>query len=250
MPPMDCTEFQPALSELVDGTLSRESKARLESHLDGCADCRALLADIRRIRLSARALPKMAPPDSIWQKVRADFEAQTRRPRPASALRLVPRRRSVLAGLAAAAVLVIAASAGVYFMTRLTPPAAAPVESAAAHPAPVHTVQSVEAELDLADQHYENAIAELEKVARDGQAVLDPQTAAVLQKNIGVTDQAIRESRAALRSQPTSEVAQSSLFEALQRKVGLLRDTIALINEMRKGNQAGTAEIVGSLGKS
>jgi copper chaperone CopZ len=247
---MDCTEFRPALSELVDGTLPRESKARLESHLEGCADCRALLADIRRIRLSARALPKMAPPDSVWQKVRADFEAQTRQSRPAPALHFVPKRRQVLAGLAAAAVLVLAASAGIYFMTRPTLPAAAPVESAAAHAGTAQAVQSVEAELDLADQHYEKAIAELDKVAKAGQAVLDPQTAAVLQKNIGVTDQAIRESRAALRSEPTSEVAQSSLFEALQRKVGLLRDTVALINEMRKGNQAGTAEIVGSLGKS
>jgi len=39
------------------------------------------------------------------------------------------------------------------------------------------------------------------------------------------------------------------LFEALQRKVGLLRDTIALINEMRKGDQAGAARIAGSLQK-
>ncbi len=72
----------------------------------------------------------------------------------------------------------------------------------------------------------------------------------MLQKNIGVTDQAIAESRAAIRAQPTSEVAQTSLFEALQRKVGLLRDTIALINEMRKGDQAGAARIAGSLSKS
>ena len=86
-------------------------------------------------------------------------------------------------------------------------------------------------------------------MAKDGQGSLDPQTAAVLQKNIGVIDQAIRESHAALQAQPTSEVAQASLFEALQRKVSLLRDTVALINEMRKGDPAGTAKIVGSLWK-
>ncbi len=72
----------------------------------------------------------------------------------------------------------------------------------------------------------------------------------MLQRNIGVTDQAIAESRAAVRTQPTSEAAQASLFEALQRKVGLLRDTIALINEMRKGDQAGAAKVAGSLSKS
>ena len=99
----------------------------------------------------------------------------------------------------------------------------------------------MKSEIDLADQHYQKAIAGLEAVAREGQATLDPQLAAVLQRNIGVTDQAIADSRAAVRTQPTSEVAQASLFEALQRKVSLLRDTIALINEMRKGDQAGAA---------
>jgi anti-sigma factor RsiW len=297
---MFCADFSPSLSELVDGTLSREAKGRVESHLEACAECRALLADLRRIRESARALPKSTPPESVWQKVRADFDAETGRatrlpvatrtqasPAPATRLHaasdtqassspetrlhavsrtpasspassagdrplrvpgFVPRRRSVLAGLAAAAVLVLAASAGLYYMTRPAAPAplAAPTS---AHVEPAQSVQSIEAELDLADQHYEKAIAGLEQAARDGQASLDPQTADVLQKNIGVIDQAIRESRAALRSQPTNEVAQSSLFEALQRKVGLLRDTIALINEMRKGDQAGTAKIVGGIGK-
>jgi hypothetical protein len=266
---MPCSEIRPAISEFVDGTLSREAKARLELHLEGCADCRSLLGDLRKLRESARALPKMTPPDSVWQKVQADFRVESggaKRLTMASAasrtssadlrqapvLRFVPKRRSVVAGLAAAAVLVLAASAGIFFMTRPTPPTPprADVTPAAAHAEPAQTVQSVESELDLADQHYEKAIAGLEKVAKDGQATLDPQTAEVLQKNIGVIDQAIRESRAALRSQPTSEVAQSSLFDALQRKVGLLRDTIALINEMRKGDQAGTAKIVGSLGKS
>jgi len=309
---MACTEFQPALSELVDGTLSREGKARLESHLEECTDCRALLADLQRLRESARALPKMTPPESLCQKVRADFDAEASRAsakpavrasarlavgasarpavgasarpavgasakqtvgasaklavgasakrvsagmpassakwRPGSVLRFIPRRTSVLAGLAAAAVLVLAVSAGIFFATRPAVPASA-VEPTSAHQTPEQTVQSVESELDLADQHYEKAIAGLDQVAKDGQALLDPQVAEVLQKNIGVIDQAIRESRTALRSQPTSELAQASLFDALQRKVGLLRDTISLINEMRKGDQAGTAKVVGSLGK-
>jgi hypothetical protein len=45
-------------------------------------------------------------------------------------------------------------------------------------------------------------------------------------------------------------MAQESLFEAFRRKVGLLQDTVALINEMRKGNQAEAAKIIGSMNKS
>ena len=57
------------------------------------------------------------------------------------------------------------------------------------------------------------------------------------------------ESRQALDSQPTSELAQESLFEAFRRKVALLEDTIGLINEMRQGDQAGAARIISNVSK-
>jgi len=113
----------------------------------------------------------------------------------------------------------------------------------------------VEAEFRLAEQHYQNAIAKLEQAARLDQAgrdqnTLDAQTAAMLQKNLQVIDQAITESRDAVRSEPLSAAARDSLFDALRRKVALLQDTIALMNEMRKGNSAGAAQIVDGLNKS
>ena len=117
-------------------------------------------------------------------------------------------------------------------------------------------VESVEAEFRLAEQHYQNAIAKLEQAARldrdadPDRQVLDAQTAAMLQKNLQVIDQAIAESRSALRTEPLSAPARDSLFEALRRKVALLQDTIALMNEMRKGNAAGAAQIVEGANKS
>jgi hypothetical protein len=80
-------------------------------------------------------------------------------------------------------------------------------------------------------------------------APIDPATAAMLQKNLQVIDQAIAESRAAFRSEPTSAPARDSLFEALKRKVSLLQDTLALMNEMRKGNAEGAAQIVNGTNK-
>ena len=47
--------------------------------------------------------------------------------------------------------------------------------------------------------------------------------------------------------EPENDVAQESLFGALRSKIALLQDTIALINEMRKGNQEGAARIVSGL---
>jgi hypothetical protein len=65
-----------------------------------------------------------------------------------------------------------------------------------------------------------------------------------------VIDSAIAESRAALRAEPQSAPARDSLFDALKRKVALLQDTIALMNEMRKGNAAGAAQIIQGSSKS
>ena len=72
----------------------------------------------------------------------------------------------------------------------------------------------------------------------------------MLQKNLHVIDAAIAESRAALRTEPQSAPARDSLFDALKRKVALLQDTIALMNEMRKGNAAGAAQIIEGASKS
>ena len=253
MTDMPCTDIQPLLSELADGAIARDARARVEAHLETCADCRALFTDLKRVKAAARALPKMAAPESVWQNVRAGLDAEPgsrAASRTAKVLGFAPRRRTVLTGLAAAAVLALAVTAGVFFTTRSTTEAPPATAGTAAHENAPATVQSIESEIDAAAAHYQKAIAGLEAVAKEGQATLDPELADVLQKNIGVTDRAIDESRAAVRAQPTSEAAQASLFEALQRKVSLLRDTIALINEMRKGDQAGAAKIAGSLSKS
>ena len=102
-------------------------------------------------------------------------------------------------------------------------------------------------ELQAAEAHYDKAIRELEQIARSDTGALDPQVAGVLQKNLQVIDQAIGESRAALQTQPASADAQESLFDAMRSKVALLQQTVELINEMRKGNQAEAGRLIQGL---
>ena len=157
-------------------------------------------------------------------------------------------RASWIAGLAAAAALVLATAVGLRYAPSRTPgvrPDAASGTGASVSAG--EAVQSIETELRQAESHYENAIKGLEAIANSEQSELDPRTAATLQKNLAVIDQAISESRAAVRSQPASEPAQQSLIEGFKTKIGLLQDTVALINEMRKGNEAGAARIVSGL---
>lgn len=114
---------------------------------------------------------------------------------------------------------------------------------------PADLVTSIEGELDLAARHYENAIAGLERIANESESPLDPAMMATLRRSLAVIDSAIDESRQALRTDPQSQLAQQSLFDAFRRKVALLQDTIALMNEMRKGNPAGATAIASGLNK-
>ena len=122
------------------------------------------------------------------------------------------------------------------------PAAGSPADSAG-----IGVAETVESEMRQAEAHYDNAIKGLQQIANEGEGELDPAMAVTLQKNLAVIDQAIDESRAAVRSEPTNEPARESLLENFATKIALLQDTVALINEMRKGNDAGAAEIVSGL---
>jgi hypothetical protein len=67
--------------------------------------------------------------------------------------------------------------------------------------------------------------------------------AETIQNSLGAIDQAIAESRTALVTNPGSEPARASLFDALSRKITTLQTTVSLINEMRQGDQEGAARV-------
>jgi hypothetical protein len=255
------TAYRESIHELVDGTIGGIRRAELERHLDDCAECRAFLADMEAIRDTAGSLEPLEPPDGVWLQIAGRLSQEGRVALP-PARQPAPARH--IARLAIAASLLLAVGAALVmllpqFRSNNTGPNPAAVTTAAPQPDAAGAdvaIESVEAEFRLAEQHYQNAIAKLEQAVHGDQAagpdsqVLDAQTAAMLQKNLQVIDQAIAESRSALRTEPLSAAALASLFDALRRKVALLQDTIALMNEMRKGNSAGAAQIVDGLNKS
>jgi len=217
-----------ALNDYVDRTLPSAERAALDRHLSGCDRCRILVSEFAELQRVARGLQPIAPPDQVWSRIAAELGRS-----PARYFRGWPY------WLAAAAVLVIALGAGLRYGLPSSPEPQANVQADRDNLA-----QTVEAELQQAEQHYQRAISGLEQIARTEQGELDPQTAALLQKNLAVIDQAISESRAALKVEPESEPAQQSLLENFKQKVSLLQDTVALINEMRKGDEAGAARVV------
>jgi len=208
------------LSGFADGTLPPRERADVDAHLAACHECRGLVAELRRVQSAIRQLPPLEPPRDAWPRIERALRASGAYKRP-----------SRWPWLAAAAAIIVAALGGLTIVDMWRRPAT-PISDASAGDVP--TAQSVEAELRQAEQHYQKAIAGLERIANAEKGSLDPQVAATLEKNLAVVDQAISESRAALKTQPTSEPAQASLLESFKAKIALLQDTVALINEMRR----------------
>ena len=220
------------LGDYVDDTLAASQRTVVDAHLATCAECRDVVAGLRAVIAAVSTLKPAQPPRGAWARIEQGLrkdKTATRAPR--------------WPWFAAAAALVLATFAGL----RLAGVWQQPPVATQTVLAPATDAQSIEAELLQAEQHYQNAISGLERIASAEKGELDPQTASTLEKNLAVVDQAISESRAALRSQPGSEPAQQSLLENFKTKIALLQDTVALISEMRKGNETGSSRLVTGL---
>lgn len=243
-----CKNYREAIQELADGTIGPIRRSELQTHLDQCDDCRALSADLAKIRTAATSLGPVAPPAHVWLQVAGRLRQDGR------ITDLPLSRRRNVAVLAIAASLLLAVGVSLFVLRGLGPAGAGPAgtspSESAGNAAPTDAVQSIADDLTTAERHYQSAITKLEEATKSDDGSIDPQTAAILERNLQVIDQAIAESRTALRSEPQSAPARDSLFEALRRKVSLLQDTIALMNEMRKGNSAGAAQLVDGASKS
>jgi hypothetical protein len=229
---MNCTICQPLLSASVDEAMRADERAAVDDHLRGCAACRALAQDLYSIRLAAGSLEPLIPPARVWHQIAAAAERQ----RPASGFHASWLSWRPLAAVAMTTVL----AAGLWRVGSLLQPAG----DIASAPQVADVIPAEELDPEA---HYTFAISRLEEVTSADQDVLDQETAGAINAGLIVIDEAITESRAALSSEPQSESAQQSLFAALRRKVSLLQEMLALINEMRKGNQAGAARILSEI---
>lgn len=240
---MNCQEYDTQLGDYVDGTLDGAARELFEAHMATCERCRVLASDFQIIRVAARSLEPQVPPPAAWTNISAAIERQSRPwwlggSRSSGSTMWQPAAAMVMALLLTTSLTWVGG--------RLVPVAETARLASVARVAPARALLA-NADLDLAENDYATAIAGLEQIANAQRGALDPDTADVLQVSLTAIDTAIGESRTALETQPEDDLAIESLFEALRRKLALLQDAVALINEMRKGNQEGAARIVSGL---
>ena len=216
---MTCETIDDWLGDAVEGTLDTERRAQLDAHCRSCAPCRELLKDLNEIRAAAATLDRRTPSPELWNAIAARVEDGD----PAASLRIRSRRGSTWSALAAAAALMIMLGAAAWFAVgaRWQPRSDTTTSD---------LVRNAASELQLAEQHYENAIAALEQLTVEKDNALDPSVAAEIAESLKSIDRAIYDSRAALKTDPNSFVAQTSLLEALRMKVALLQETVSLMN--------------------
>src|SRR5262245_5490758 len=223
---MNCDRYDDLLDDYVDGVRATDHRsderfAAFERHLAGCVRCQALVADLTSIRVAASTLDEHIPPPRLWATIASSIEEQQRQPWWQRQLGGAFSAWVPTAVAASIALLLVAGGWNVWQQRR------------------VETSQQGGAaqlgEAVPAEQHYEQAIAGLQELANARNAALDPETRAVLTTNLAVIDRAIDESRAALAQEPASTLAQESLLDALETKVALLQDTVALASDTGVG---------------
>ena len=241
----DLSGSRTGISDYVDGTLAATSVARVEAHVRHCRSCQAIVQDLRTLGGATRSLEPQIPAAYLWPRIGAALEADARQ---RSSRRLFSIGAISFQPVLSTAAMVIVLAGGVWVSWRSVATGDRVNLSASRNASDVvAAIAPVDEQMQDAEQHYTRVIASLEQIARTERTTLDTPVAAVVDRNLAVLDQAIGESRDALQKEPDSELAQQSLFEALRSKAALLQDTIALINEMRKGNQEGAARIVSGM---
>ena len=260
-----CDAFAERLADLLERDVDESTRAALEAHALACADCGALLSDLRTLRIDASNLPTLAPSRDLWDGISQRIDAPVI-PLHAGTDGLergtapTPGWRRWASISAAAALLMAATAASTFYLTirfrgagsasavatrspvapeTAAVPAVAVTDSvkraapaskqseriASATPAP--SVRLVSAK-PSAEQVYSTEIARLRTIVERRRAQLDPVTIGVIERNLKVIDDAIAQCKLALIKDPASRFLMESLNNALENKVQLLRTATML----------------------
>lgn len=215
------------LSAYIDGELDGRAQSAVEAHVAGCGECAAVLAELRRVVLSAAELPPVPPERDLWPGIRTRLSPRglsAARPGPASpVLSMASRRRVILSvpELLAAGIAVALLSAGIMWAAL-----------GASDPAAMSTAGGAGSDAwavsDAVLAAYEPAMTDLEAEYEERRAALDPETIRVVERNLAIIDAAITEAREALAADPSSGFLSTHLGDTMRRRMTLLRQVTSL----------------------
>jgi anti-sigma factor RsiW len=197
---MNCTEMFELLERYHSGNLPRLESEAVEQHLLACDACRADFRFQRALRAEVAALQReIHPSDRVWLGIQGRIASAGLRSGARSGWW---QRWGTLA--AAAVVLVALTSAVTAVLVRQPGPVA-----------PNRTFSVTEAA-------YEQAAEELAQTLELRRKDLSPTALAVVEQNLHIIDEAIRETQAALAEDPRNQRVAELLWASWEKKIDLL----------------------------
>jgi predicted anti-sigma-YlaC factor YlaD len=192
---MNCADMVVMVERYHAGNLPRLDAEAVERHLLACDGCRADFRFQRTLLGQVAALPReILPPEGTWDGIHRRIRETRAAPR-------WWQRRSLLA---AAAVLLIVATASVTALV-VRRPGEPPARS-----------------FLVTQAAYEQAALELGRTLEVRRKDLSPAALAVVEHNLRIIDEAIRETQAALAQDPGNERVTTLLWASWEKKIDLL----------------------------
>jgi len=236
---MEHPDITDRLSDYMVGDLSPESHADVEAHLAECGECRRVLEGLRTVVSQAEALDELEPPRDLWAGIAATIEAPVPVARQEAKVIAFPAadandpvldERDALPGaprrFAFSTPQLIAASVALIAASSLATMSAGPGLGSATVADVTSPTGAVTMASDVAGPPSDMAdeLAALEQTLDEARAVLDPNTVRVLERNLGVIEQAIEDSMLALQQDPGNDFLAAHLDRVYARKLTYLRD--------------------------
>jgi anti-sigma factor RsiW len=229
---MRCSKAHKLIGDHLDGTLGGKDSARLQEHLKACVECRSLLKDFQKIAEQARELPKYEPSNRVWQGILAGvheggfgaLKPQARKTKRFEAF--VFQGRARYAWAAALLILIVG-----WVAIGLRPwKSASPLSE---------QDRFTLAKLEEAEKHYQLAIQALSEAIGSQKNGLEPQIAAVFDKNLREIDTVIQACQGAIRKEPNNLEVRQYLLGAYKDKVGFLDNVIDVKRKSPSANATG-----------
>ena len=204
---MMSNEVRTRLNEYVDGELCGVEIQAVEALLRESEDARREVAFLQRLAAEARGLPRaIVPGAGVWAGIEGKIAVGD------------SGRWQRRARLAVAAVLLVAASSA---LTALWLRRDVEVSR-------IQEVTPMLAAFEASEQTYGQAIEDLSRALAERR--LSPETAAVIEVNLRVIDEAIRAAREALAADPENQQSVHAILSMYRRKVDLLQQAVDLPN--------------------
>jgi anti-sigma factor RsiW len=206
MAPMRCNEFRQISGEWMEG----ERSPAAVSHMEACARCRALVADLEMIRHAGSLFPAEEPPARVWVAIKSQLQKEglirTQRPAWWERFASFGTFRPALAG----AYLTLVIAGAVALSTQVSTTSRFADQTVWLQRAQ-NSMTPVAAELSTAETKALPAL-------RAG----DNDVTATLNRNLAIVDNLISMCEKSVREDPQNEMTRDYLYTAYQQKASLL----------------------------